>query len=406
MSRSPCPDSSVDAIARQLRRLRWRWNLHALQRALYLTAATVAGAAAALVLLALRAGDASFAPGLAGLVVVALGALVLIARGAVRGWLRPAQIHLWVDRRVGLGGRLATVMELPEHRRQAALFPLLVEQNAADMEVWQPERVVPLAVPLLALAAAIIAAQGLVLVLRLAPRLRPPPAEVAKSDRPVEHAAPVDELDTVPHRVLVAPMRVPPQTSQRSGGDAEGSAATGGGAGAKRSASLPTQLRQRIRRQLWGAPSTPIELAGGQPHAPGTAADEGRRGPSVPGKGGRAGDEHGDGRSDARRTGDTGAAGQQGRGEGAARAGPGTAPDLYGPPTGADLHEGHFALGLGADVHGPGGRPRPPSGEAPPAALDEQPELAPEQREGTPSHKMPVPPDYEPIVRAVFAHSP
>jgi hypothetical protein len=55
-------------------------------------------------------------------------------------------------------------------------------------------------------------------------------------------------------------------------------------------------------------------------------------------------------------------------------------------------------------VHTRGAGPRPPSGEAPAEPPDERPDLAARQRREDATHRMPIGPEYERIVRALFAH--
>ena len=90
---------------------------------------------------------------------------------------------------------------------------------------------------------------------------------------------------------------------------------------------------------------------------------------------------------------------------GAAGAGTGTDPDLFGPATMPEpIGEGRFALGLAARVRTVETGPRPPSGEAPDAARDVRPTLATRQRPDAPAHRATVPAAYAPIVREAFAH--
>ena len=64
-----------------------------------------------------------------------------------------------------------------------------------------------------------------------------------------------------------------------------------------------------------------------------------------------------------------------------------------------------FDLPLAARVRALGGGAAPPSsGEAPPPAPDARPDLAAAQRRDAPVLKMSVPPAYEAVVRAAFAH--
>src|SRR5213078_4348404 len=127
----PTPADALERMRRQVRAVRWRRNLHELQRALYHLIAGLGGAMAALVVLALRAGSGAFA-----LATWALAAATLL-----------------------LAGGLA---------RAAA---------------WRPERLVPEGLPSGAFAGALAAVGVFLLALLLAPWLRPSaPALAAGGD--------------------------------------------------------------------------------------------------------------------------------------------------------------------------------------------------------------------------------
>src|SRR6185295_3075790 len=151
--------SDFDTIEQQLHRVRRRWNLVELQRALYLWVALGAAAATALIVLALATSARLFAA-LAwstGAAVVVSGALV--AGELRRRWLGAGRSAAWLDRRFALGGRLTSVLEV--HRRgergDAFFLPLLVDQNVQRLGTWQPALAVPRLVPRGALATAITA---------------------------------------------------------------------------------------------------------------------------------------------------------------------------------------------------------------------------------------------------------
>src|SRR2546425_8347538 len=63
----PTPADALERMRRQVRAVRWRRNLHELQRALYHLLATLAAAAAALVVLALLSTPGLFAAAAWGL---------------------------------------------------------------------------------------------------------------------------------------------------------------------------------------------------------------------------------------------------------------------------------------------------------------------------------------------------
>src|SRR5437870_2421044 len=195
---------AVEAIQRQVRRVRWRRNLRDLQRALYLLIAVGTGGATALVLLALTASPRLFARAVAAIAAATLGAALVIVRDARRRWIPGDRAALWIDHRGGLTGRLATLVEL--RRREEAeppLLALLVEQNVARLALWRPDRLVPRRVPRAALAAAAGGVTLLALVVALAPRLRRPAPELVAGEvsaRPLEGVEPSGE------RLAVAPI--------------------------------------------------------------------------------------------------------------------------------------------------------------------------------------------------------
>ncbi|TMA63373.1 MAG: hypothetical protein E6J68_12295 [Deltaproteobacteria bacterium] len=79
---------AVEAIQRQVCRVRRRRNLRVLQRALYLLIAVGTGGATALVLLALSASPRLFARAVAAVAAATLGAVLVIVRDAGRRWMR------------------------------------------------------------------------------------------------------------------------------------------------------------------------------------------------------------------------------------------------------------------------------------------------------------------------------
>src|SRR5438093_1153452 len=174
---------AVEAIQRQVCRVRRRRNLRELQRALYLLIAVGTGGATALVLLALTASPRLFARAVAAVAAATLGAVLVIVRDAGRRWMRADRAAPWIDRRGGLTGRLATLVELGRRgEAEAPLLPLLVEQNVARLALWRPDRLVPRRVPRAALAAAASGLTLLALIVALAPRLRPQAPEVVAGE--------------------------------------------------------------------------------------------------------------------------------------------------------------------------------------------------------------------------------
>src|SRR5213594_2812190 len=184
----PTPADALERMRRQVRAVRWRQNLHELQRALYHLLATLAAAATALVVLALLSTPELFAAAAWGLGAGTVLLAAWITRALGRRWLAGARTPLWIDRHARLEGRLATALEL--ERRGAArepLFPLLIDQNARGLAAWRPERLVPEGMPSGAFAGALGAVGVFLLALLIAPWLEPSAPAVASNDAPARH---------------------------------------------------------------------------------------------------------------------------------------------------------------------------------------------------------------------------
>src|SRR5207247_1638428 len=134
----PPPADALERMRRQVRAVRWRQNLHELQRALYHLLATLAAAATALVVLALLCTPGLFAAAAWGLGAGSVLLAAWITRALGRRWLSGARTPLWIDRHARLEGRLATALELERHGGvRAPFFPLLVEDNARRPAAWR-----------------------------------------------------------------------------------------------------------------------------------------------------------------------------------------------------------------------------------------------------------------------------
>ena len=399
---------AVEAIQRQVRRVRWRRNLRDLQRALYLLIAVGTGGATALVLLALTASPRLFARAVAAIAAATLGAALVIVRDVRRRWIPGDRAALWIDHRGGLTGRLATLVEL--RRREEAeppLLALLVEQNVARLALWRPDRLVPRRVPRAALAAAAGGVTLLALVVALAPRLRPPAPELVAGE---VSARPLEGVELSGERLAVAPINA---DDEDTGGMPDAGSDPG---------SVAARLQERIRRELWGAPTreSPVPVAGtdAREEAPADAAGDGALEPA-PSPAELASREEGPGSDGRQAAGETQSVDEgdhdllaqprdgddETRGRGGAAAGAGTQPDphLFGPPSsGAAATSQRFALSLAARVHagrgGPGEATDPP--RAP--AADTRADLAAGQRAEAAVPRMPVPPGYEALVRRHF----
>src|SRR5439155_839069 len=129
------------------------------------------------------------------------------------------------------------------------LLALLVEQNVARLALWRPDRLVPRRVPRAALAAAAGGVTLLALVVALAPRLRRPAPELVAGE---VSARPLEGVELSGERLAVAPINADDEDTggmPDAGSDPE---------------SVAARLQERIRRELWGAPTreAPVPVAG------------------------------------------------------------------------------------------------------------------------------------------------
>jgi hypothetical protein len=318
----------------------------------------------------------------------------------VRAQAAPA----WVDRRAGLRGRLATLVELRRPAGGSAFGPLLVERNARGLGEWRPTRVVPAAVPRGALAALLGAAAVLVAVLTLAPYLRPRAAQLVYLDRVGDDwpraVDGLDGLDGGAEQLVVAPAA----GGEEPAGEPAAERATGDAPSGGAILVEARSLQQRIRDGLWGKDPDDGAAAAGERErkAPGQGRDRHARGGSPRDRGPAEDDAGSHPRAGDERT----AAARSGPGgDGATGAGTHTDPDLFGIPTAVPhTSDAAFQLALAARVRAEHTEPRAPEGPAPPAAPDLRPALADRQRNEAAVHRMPIPSRYEPLVRTLFAH--
>jgi len=409
----PTPADALERMRRQVRAVRWRRNLHELQRALYHLIATLAGAATMLVVLALRAGPAAFAAATWAIATATLALALQLARALARRWLSPERAPLWIDAETRLEGRLATALELERQGAlQAPFFPLLVEDNARRIAAWRPERLLPEGMPSGAFAGALAAVGVFLLALLLAPWLRPSaPPETVRPAGTQGRLVVARSARTTGRRVRL--LALPDRDDELPA-----------------LSRVPAALQERIREQLWGEDRERAHEAweraerGGEPGDASPPADRladasdqeerwaiVRRPPAgaerAPGEDGAApagdrprGDaaaERGDGERPERD-------GDAGPHQAAAGAGTGTDPNLLGDASAERAARERFDLPLAARVRTVRGGSAPPSsGEAPPPAPDARPDLAAAQRRDAPVLKMSVPPAYEAVVRAAFA---
>src|SRR5438094_7239932 len=410
----PTPADALERMRRQVRAVRWRQNLHELQRALYRLLATLAAAATALVVLALLCTPGLFAAAAWGLGAGSVLLAAWIMRALGRRWLSGAHAPLWIDRHARLEGRLATALELERRGgARAPFFPLLVADNARRLAAWRPERLVPEGMPSGAFAGALAAVGALLLALLIAPWLQP--------------STPAAVPANAPGRIAIVRRGRPPAAGRRfvllARPDEDDGALS----------RLPGALQERIRQRLWGEDrerareameraerGASAEREGASPPADPLAqpsdrdpeerwavarkSPPGAKPPAGEGSAPAAGAAPSGHRAAAR--GERAREAERAGGAGAAAgAGTGTDPNLLGDASAERAARERFDLPLAARVRTVRGGSAPPSsGEAPPPAPDARPDLAAAQRRDAPVLKMSVPPAYEAGVRAAFGH--
>jgi hypothetical protein len=389
------PDIGLTGVVlRQLRRVRWRHNAHALQRMAYGAVATAALLAVVVLLLAVRATPPVFVAG-SVVAAIALGvALIALARNAAHGWLGRARAAAWVDRTMQLDGRLLTLVDVRADDDDG-FVAVLERQTAERLPAWTPARVVPYAVPPGMLAAAFASVALLALAVVLAPRLRPAAPRVVVSDRPMDWVAATGEGGESAETHLLAP-----GTEQTTGAD-DGATVNGGG-------DEPGALQAWLQRELlgdatpsWEDGDASLASAGRRP-----TADRARRttrdatgaaDASTPTPSADAVDD-GTPRATHPGRGDT----ADGSGD-APGAGGGTDPRLFGDAA-ADgvVIRDRFELAIAARVRTRQGGPGAPHGDAPVPEPDRHPTLAGGGRTDDPIHRMPVPVAWETLVRRLY----
>lgn len=172
-------------IVFQIKAIRTRLNLLAIQYWLYATIAVLIGAATLIFLAALALRPLTFLAAGVLVVVCALVAAVRVTRMALRSAANPTRAAAVADRRAELKGRLATVLALAETPPPSPLWPYLVEDTYALRQRFEPAVVEPrwISRSIVAPAAAGILAATLLMAVRFE-RRRPafvsgmPPAEL------------------------------------------------------------------------------------------------------------------------------------------------------------------------------------------------------------------------------------
>jgi hypothetical protein len=398
----------IDPIVRQLRAVRWRNNLHLVQHAAAVWVGASAGAAACVVLAAIRAGRAGFV-----LVTIAAGVGVatvsaLLARRVARGWLGTTTVPAHIDAARALHGRVRSATELAG-RAPGTLFPLLLRQNLDALPRWRPDEVVPEVVPARAIAGALAAISLLALVVVLAPTLRIPPPRIVVGDRRLDFVRSDQSRDGA-ERLLVTPgaeQSLPESDADATAPEADRESDLPGDL-ADASGALQDWLREALGvEERWeaGEPVPESARAARPARAGRTISGDSRPaarpvagGHDVPGRS-EAGEADG---AAARKAGsEAGAPG----GEGGTGAGGDTDPALYGAPRDpGGASSDRFELAIAARVRTSRGAAMSPWTRAPEAGGDRRPVLSREQRTEQPGHRMPIPSAFAPAVRRLYAH--
>jgi hypothetical protein len=127
----------------QIKAIRMRLNLLALQYWLFSTLAVLIGATALVFLAAIRMPPLGFLAVAVTTLIFALTAMVRIARAALRECANPSRAAIVADQRALLKGRLATVQALASNPPPSALWPYLVEETYGMRAVFEPARIEP-----------------------------------------------------------------------------------------------------------------------------------------------------------------------------------------------------------------------------------------------------------------------
>jgi hypothetical protein len=367
-----------------------------------------AGAAACVVLAAIRAGRGGF-------VLVAIAASVgvatvsaLLARRIARGWLGAATVPAHIDTARGLHGRVRSVTELAG-TAPAGLFALLLRQNLDALPRWRPDDVVPEVVPARAIAGALAAISLLALVVVLAPTLRIPSPRIVVGDRHLDFVRSDQSRDGA-ERLLVAPgaeQSLPESDAGGAAPEADRELGLPGGL-ADASGALQDWLREALGvEERWEAGEPVPESASAARSAPAGSTTPGDSPPAArPVAGGHDAPGPGDaGEADGAATRHAGSEVGEPGGGGGTGAGGNTDPALYGAPHDSRGASGdRFELAIAARVRTNRGAAMSPWTRAPDAEGDRRPMLSPGQRTEQPAHRMPIPAAFAPLVRRLYAH--
>ncbi|HXR24905.1 MAG TPA: hypothetical protein VN742_06055, partial [Candidatus Binataceae bacterium] len=127
----------------QIKAIRTRLNLLAIQFWLFTTLAVLIGAAALIYLSAMALNPLLFLTTAILVGIFAIAATVRIARAALRQGANPGRAAAVADQRADLKGRLATVLALAEAPPASSLWPYLVEDTYTLRHKFEPSKVEP-----------------------------------------------------------------------------------------------------------------------------------------------------------------------------------------------------------------------------------------------------------------------
>lgn len=138
---------ALATIESQAGAARWRLNQKAVARAFFVVAGAMLLGVSLLIGLAFLLSSRPYA--FATWASFAALALLLLsrARRLRRAWLRGADAPIFIDHRVGLDDRLATLTGAPSTARQSRLWEFLLHENLRLLPRWEPRQLEPRALP-------------------------------------------------------------------------------------------------------------------------------------------------------------------------------------------------------------------------------------------------------------------
>lgn len=275
-------------IERRLRRIQRRLNALSLQHAIYLGGSLVPLAAAALVVLAMRAPIAVFTVGcwssIAGLATAAAFAATTVRRR----WLSLREVARIVDREAGLDDRLATLLAEEESPLRSRLGPILARQVTATTARWEHTTIAPRLVPksLAVLCASLLLVAAAIVMQRPASPAaaasspsrrstdkthREAPARLAATTGDASSARP--EAGTRDDRMAHAPDTGSARDAASAGKEPRSDEPGGSAEGSRRDASAAERLRSQIRSAMGARePEAGPQFASARSGAPSAAS--------------------------------------------------------------------------------------------------------------------------------------